>query len=169
MHDIGDLIIYSGHGICRVDDICDKSINGAVKTYYVLHPIENDHQLTIHSPTDNTKIMMLKLVNKDEAEKILESFRSNGVDWIENSHSRIKSYTAIVDAGNRIEIAKTANTLMQKKLVIEAEGRKFFEQDSKLLINIQTILFKELAIVLDTSTDQINQRVKQNLFHSASF
>lgn len=167
MHDIGDLIIYSGHGICRVDDICDKNLNGTVKTYYVLHPIEDDHELTIHAPADNKKIMMQKLINKDEAEKILESFRSDGVEWIENSHSRIKSYTATVDTGNRMEIAKTANTLIRKKHVIEAEGRKFFEQDSKLLINIQNILFKELAIVLDTSTDKINQQVNQNLFHSA--
>ncbi|QKY68282.1 CarD family transcriptional regulator [Lentibacillus sp. CBA3610] len=160
MHDIGDLIIYSGHGICRVEDISDKEVNGAVKTYYVLHPIEdNQHQLTINAPAENKNVMMRKLMNKDEAKKILESFQSKGVDWIDNSNSRIKTYNAALNSGDRMEIAKTANTLIRKKHVYQAEGRKFFEQDSKLLTNIQTILFKELSIVLETSTDDIKQEI----------
>ncbi|MDQ6596090.1 CarD family transcriptional regulator [Bacillus salipaludis] len=43
MFNIGDLIIYSGHGICRVDDICEKTVSGITRTYYVLHPMENNH------------------------------------------------------------------------------------------------------------------------------
>ena len=31
MYNIGDLMIYSAHGICRVDDICEKTISGITK------------------------------------------------------------------------------------------------------------------------------------------
>src|SRR5881227_3599734 len=100
MFKTGDLIIYSGHGICRVDDICDKTYAGITKTYYVLHPIENNHQLTISTPVDNDKTIMLKLLNKEEAEKILESFNSDGVDWIEKPQLRGHVYPEIVNTGN---------------------------------------------------------------------
>ena len=36
MHEIGELIIYPGHGICRVDDIDEKNIAGETKTYYIV-------------------------------------------------------------------------------------------------------------------------------------
>ncbi|ALX48921.1 CarD family transcriptional regulator [Lentibacillus amyloliquefaciens] len=166
MHDIGDLIIYSGHGICRVDDISDKNLNGSVKKYYVLRPIEDNHQLTINTPADNSKIKIQNLIRKSEAEIILTSFQSNGIDWIDNSHSRIRQYKNTVDTGNRVEIAKIANTLMRKKDALEAEGKKFFEQDNKLLASIQNILFKELSIVLDTTIEDIHEKVNQNLYHT---
>lgn len=51
MFDIGDLIIYSGQGICHIDDICAKTYLDVTEAYYVLHPIENC-KLTISIPVD---------------------------------------------------------------------------------------------------------------------
>ncbi|MFJ7726678.1 CarD family transcriptional regulator [Neobacillus sp. NPDC097160] len=159
MYKIGDLIVYSGHGICRVDEICDKTYAGITKAYYVLHPIENNHELTISTPVDNNKTLILKLMNKEEAEIILDSFHSAGINWIEKPQLRGQVYTEIMKSGNRIEIAKVANTLLRKKDEIEMAGKKFFEHDSKILTTILNILFKELAIALNTSYEEIFEKV----------
>lgn len=159
MFKIGDLIIYSGQGICRVDNICDKTYAGQTRTYYELHPIENNHHLTISTPVDNDKTMMLKLMNKQEAEEILETFNSEGIKWIEKTQLRNQVYADIVKTGNRSEIAKVANTLMKKKYEVEMTGRKFFEYDSRLLHRIQSILFKELSIALNSSYDHISEMI----------
>ena len=74
MYNVGDLVVYSSHGICRVDDICEKTLLGETKKYYELHPVEDDN-LKISVPVDNDKVTMLELLNK-EAEEILESFKS---------------------------------------------------------------------------------------------
>jgi CarD family transcriptional regulator len=166
MFNLGELIIYSGHGICKVDDICDKTYSGKTKTYYVLHPLENNHKLTISIPIDNEKVAMSKLMKRDEAEEILESFKLPGVDWVENNHTRIQLFHNIVKTGNRKEIAKVANTLTRKKYELEMKERKFGEQDNHLLTAIQNILFKELAITLsttlDTIFDEVNRLIKEN-------
>ncbi|MEC1526197.1 CarD family transcriptional regulator, partial [Neobacillus niacini] len=47
MYHIGDLVIYSAHGICKINDICNKTVSGITRSYYVLHPMENKHHLTI--------------------------------------------------------------------------------------------------------------------------
>lgn len=159
MYNIGDLIIYSGHGICKVDNICDKTYFGNTQTYYVLQPLENNHQLTISIPVDNEKVIMSRLIQSNQAEEILASFKSLGVNWIENNHLRIQVYNDIVKTGNRNNIAKVANTLIRKKHELEMKEKKFGEQDKHLLISIQNILFKELAISLNTTYDAIVEEV----------
>jgi CarD family transcriptional regulator len=75
-------------------------------------------------------------------------------------------YPEIVNTGNRMDIAKVANTLLRKKQELESEGRKFFVQDSRLLTTIQNILFKELAIALNTSSEAISEKVNNMLIRN---
>jgi CarD family transcriptional regulator len=159
MLNIGDLVIYSGHGICKVDDICDQTYSGNTKTYYVLHPLENSHELTISIPVDNPKVNMSRIIQSDEAREILESFQSPGADWIENNHNRVQIYNDIVRKGNRKEIARVVHTLIRRKQQSELHDKKFGEQDKRLLFSIQNILFNELAISLNTTYDAIFDEV----------
>jgi len=89
MFNIGELIIYSAHGICRVDDICEQKIGGKKRNYYKLHPVD-DSSLSISVPVESDKVAMLQLVNKEEAEELLESFREPGVEWIEANTERME-------------------------------------------------------------------------------
>lgn len=112
MFNIGQLIIYSGQGICHIDNICEKTYLGVSKSYYVLHPIENC-KLTISTPVDNDKVIMLELIDRDEAEKIIESFKLPGMDWVEIVSERAKVYQEIIKRGNRREISKVLNTTFE--------------------------------------------------------
>lgn len=47
---------------------------------------------------------------------------------------------------------------MRKRHEAEISGKKMNEQDRKLLMSIQNILFKELAISLETTMDEIVER-----------
>lgn len=75
MFKVGDLIIYSGQGICRIDDICKQRFLGEAKDYYVLHPIASP-SLKTSTPVDNDKVLMLELINMDEALEIIEASRN---------------------------------------------------------------------------------------------
>jgi CarD family transcriptional regulator len=158
MFSIGDLIIYSAHGICRIDDICEKTYMGDTKYYYDLHPIENC-KLKISTPVDNEKVTMMDLIDRKEAEEILESFKLPGVKWIELGNERVQKYSDMVKHGERKEISMILNTLMRIKYKAEIRQKKFHEKDSRLLSRIQTILFMELAMSLNTTFDEINQRI----------
>ncbi|WHY86847.1 CarD family transcriptional regulator [Neobacillus novalis] len=159
MFNIGDLVIYSAHGICKIDDICDKTVSGITRTYYVLHPLDNNHQLTISTPVNNDKVLMLELIHQEGANNILESFKYPGIKWVDNPNIRFKLYSDIINTGNRKEIATVVNTLIQKQIEAERHEKKLYEQDRKLLNHTQNILFKELAISLNTTFEEINERV----------
>ena len=109
MFNIGDLIVYSAHGICRIVDIQEKTYLGVTKKYYILHPLDDDN-LKISIPVDSKKVVMLELLDKDEAQEILESFKLPGVEWIEADNQRYDTYLNMVKEGNRKEIARIANT-----------------------------------------------------------
>ncbi|MCB2291796.1 CarD family transcriptional regulator [Clostridium sp. CS001] len=158
MFNIGDLVIYSTHGICHIDEICEKTYLDITKNYYILHPVE-DSKLTISIPVDNDKVIMLELIHKEEAEEILESFKHSGIDWIEFGNHRTQIYYEIVKSGNRREICKIANTLMRKRHEVEISGKKINEPDNKLLRYIQNILFTELAVSLNTTFEVIYEKI----------
>jgi CarD family transcriptional regulator len=163
MYNIGDLVIYSAHGICKINEICDKTVAGITKSYYVLHPMDNKHHLTISIPVNNDKVAILDLIKKEEANEILESFKNPGVEWIDKPNIRLQIYSEILNTGVRTEIAKVINTLMRKKIDVELHDKKINEQDRKLLINAQNILFKELAISQNTSYEEINEMIENNI------
>ncbi|RLL45461.1 CarD family transcriptional regulator [Oceanobacillus piezotolerans] len=160
MFNIGDTIIYSVHGLCKIDDICEKPYHGETKTYYVLHPM-NDERLTISTPVDNDKVLMLKMMTEEEATIVLESFKDPGIAWIEDVKKRNKNYKQLIKSGDRKEISKVASTLMQREAEAKASNKRLYDQDRKLLTTIQSILFKELATSLDTTYENIENKVHQ--------
>lgn len=154
----GDLIIYSSHGICKIDDICEKTISNVTKKYYSLHPMD-DRKLSISIPVDNDKVTIQELLTKEEAENIIESFKLEGYEWIAIDNERSTKYNEILKEGNRMEIAKIANTLMKKKVELDSNGKKFHEKDKKILLGIQNILFTELAFILNTTLEEIKDQI----------
>ncbi|WP_241481447.1 CarD family transcriptional regulator [Mesobacillus campisalis] len=162
MFKVGDVITYSVHGLCKIDDICEKTIADVTRTYYVMHPL-GESNLTISSPVNNDKVVMLKALDKKEALEIIQSFSKPGIPWIADVKQRALKYNTIAKAGDRMDIAKTANTLMRKELEYKKDGKKLYEQERKLLITIQGILFKELAITLNASVEEIEKKIKRML------
>ena len=90
MFNVGDLIMYSTHGICQIDEICEKTYLDVTKIYYVLHPL-NNNKLKISTPVDNDKVMMLEIMDKERAETILESFKLPGIEWMKTIKKETKS------------------------------------------------------------------------------
>lgn len=158
MYNIGDLVIYSSHGICHIDDICEKTFLDVTKSYYIMHPLENG-KLTISAPVDSNKVTMSGLIDRSEAEEILEYFRQAGMDWIEVKSRRAAVYTEMVKTGDRKRISKILNTLIRKKKEAEGAGRTFSDKDNRLLLLIQGIMFTELAMALNTTSETICEKV----------
>ncbi|MDN7242994.1 CarD family transcriptional regulator [Planococcus sp. N028] len=157
MFNIGDLIIYSAHGICQIDDICDETVAGVTKKYYKLHPYESNHHITIRTPVDNDKVLMLSMIPKEEVTDIMDAFKEPALEWDNNPNMRLQYFSDIINTGERKEIAKVVNTLMRKKIEVKLDGKNLYERDHKVLNSTQTILFKELSIALDTTFEEVNQ------------
>lgn len=166
MFKVGDTVVYSVHGLCEIDDISEKTYGKVTRTYYVMHPLE-DPKLTINNPVDSDQAVMLAVMEKEEAEEVLQSFLEPGIAWIEDARLRYRNYSKLVNEGDRKEICKVINTLMRKKEEATTDKRKMYEQDRLLLSSTQNIMFKELAMSLDTSYEEITGRVNSLISQDA--
>ena len=68
MFDVGEYIVYGQNGICRIEDITHPDISGYDddRLYYVLIP-ERSRESRLFCPTDNTKVVLRKIVSAKEA------------------------------------------------------------------------------------------------------
>jgi CarD family transcriptional regulator len=98
-------------------------------------------------------------MEREEAEQLLESFKQPGIAWIEEHKKRYHQYLELIQTGDRKVIADIAITLMQKNLELKENNKRLYDQDRKLLQTIQNILFNEMAMSLNTSFEEIEERV----------
>jgi len=166
MFEPGHLVIYSVHGICRIDGISDKEILGTSRQYYELHPI-SDVNLKISTPVDSDSLLMIELIGREEAEEIIQSFKLPGIRWIEKNTERNQTYSKIINSGNREEIAKIINTLMRQKQKVEENNKKLSHQDQTMLTSSQKVLFGEIAISLEIAYDTVLDEVNDMMMQSA--
>ncbi|WP_405099091.1 CarD family transcriptional regulator [Oceanobacillus sp. FSL H7-0719] len=162
MFKIGDLIIYSTHGVCKIDDICEKSYRDVTREYYVLYPIE-DPNLLISVPVDSDQVVMLDIMDQEEARKVIQAFEEPGMEWIEDAKIRNKKYNNIIRGGDQKAIIKLANTLMRKQMEAKGNKERMYDQDQKMLEYIQGILFQELAASLETTVENIIDKINATI------
>lgn len=161
MFKIGDHVVYSVHGICKVTDICEKTVLGETNQYYILKPTEDKHNLTISAPVDSKKVPIQEIMAKEDALELIDSFKETGVKWLTRPNQRKNSFAKIIKSGDRNEIAKLVNTLMRKRIELVEENKKLNQQDSKLLKKTKTIFLEELSLATDLSVNKINNRIKK--------
>src|SRR5699024_9374949 len=156
MFDIGDLVVYSTHGVCQIDDIYEQTIIGKTREYYKLHPVENEQHLTINAPVDGKGISIMEIMDEQEAKDVLQVFRKPSK---EDVNIQPATYTKLVDDGDRKEIASIINTLLRKKVEVEEDNKKLNGRDRDLLRTARSALFTELSISLDISIEIINKKI----------
>jgi len=157
MFNIGDLVVYSKHGVCKIDDICKKTVAGMTRKYYELHPLNNEQELTISAPVDGLGIKIRKLMDKEEAGDVLDTFNFPYTESVDIR--RPNSYTKLISTGDRTKIANVINALMRKKLKMKQDNKKLNQRDQDFLDTARGALFKELAISLNTTSTKINDKV----------
>ncbi|MGG0655730.1 CarD family transcriptional regulator [Rummeliibacillus pycnus] len=150
MYSNGDLIIYSSHGICHIDEVSESTFNDHTKLYYVLHPIDKEG-LIIRIPVDSAESCFMPLVNAQESKALIKQFSSKGVDWIDNNSNRVRMFENTINNGNRYDIVSLLITLLRKKSEFALLERKLSNQDNKFLEFIQHTLFAEMAVALQTT------------------
>lgn len=162
MFNVGDLVIYEAHGICHIDKISDKTLIDVTKPYYELHPLD-DPSLKISTPVDRATAVMKSIIERDEAEALIELFKQPGMRWMENNNQRANKFNAVVRTGDRVEITKIANTLLRRKHILDMNEKTLSNRDSNILDSIRDILFIEMAIALDMTNEALEDKIKQTI------
>lgn len=164
MFEVGDYIVYGNSGVCVVDEITHMEMKGVdnQKLYYRLMPVENKGS-KIFTPVDNTKVIMRKMLTKQEAEQLIDSVPGLEPVWVPNDKQREEIYKEVVRSCNPAEWFRIILTLYNRKQERIAQGRKITSMDERYFKQVENCLYSELALAMDCDREQVVEIIKERV------
>lgn len=163
MFKIDDYVVYGGNGVCRVADIGIPEISrfDCEKEYYTLEPVYENGK--IFAPVDNEKVVMRKVITKEEADELIESIPSVEVNWIENMKDREHEFKDIIHNYDCSGFVKIIKTLVERKKYCTSAGKKLSASDANYLKRAKEYLCSEFAIALEIPKDNVDSYIENRL------
>lgn len=160
---INDYVIYGLAGAYKIVDIVkEKNIYDIQTEYYVLQPLCNN-SLTIKCPVNSTKILIRKVISKEEALSLIETIPETETVWIENDRERNLSFRASLSTGDSEEWIKLLKTLYIEKEKKSEAGKKLRKADEDIMKTAEKNLFEEFSIALNISPNQVTSFIEDRL------
>ena len=150
------LIMCGGHGVCRVVDVTGNPIDrlDKVRKYYVLEPVFEKGS-TVYTPVDNDKVIMRRIMNKEEAEELVGRITEIDTVWIQEEKSREQMYKEAIrtyDCHSLVQIIKTLYLRKQNRL---KEGKKVLSSDEQYLRKAEELLYSEMSLALSIPKEEV--------------
>ena len=157
MFQIGDKIVHPLHGAGVIEDIVERTIDGASAQYYALKPALGDTALFI--PTDACdKLGTRPVCSREQAEALLCQLDDLTLDEDKNWNQRYRENMLHIRSGNLLEVAQVI-----KSLAVRESERKLSTGEKKMLTSARQILESELAFALNQTPQAIAEIINQKL------
>ena len=156
----GEYVIYGNVGACQIVDISPLDIQGAPKDklYYILKPT-NQESSKVFTPIDNTKVVMRKVISKEEADFLLDDLDNIDELSIENEKLREQVYKECIKSCKCRDLLSLIKTIYIRKQERLNQGKKASVTDEKYFKKAIGYLHSELAISLDLPVNQMEEYI----------
>lgn len=160
MFDIGDYIICGMNGVCQVEAITKMDAIEADpdRLYYQLCPVY-ERGSTIFTPIDNKKIVMRKILTKEEAWNVIDSIPTMELLWVESEKVRRECYKEALYSGSNRKWIQIIKTVDLRKKERSMQHKKVTETDEKYVRAAKEQLYGELAVVFHQDISEIEDLI----------
>lgn len=155
MYSVGELLVYGGTGVCRVEAIEDKpQPGGETRQFYLLRPLYQSG--TISVPVDG-KVFMHPVISREEAEALVSSMPGMRPESIhERNFTQLAArYQELLCSHSCSDLAGMLVSIRAKKRAAESAGRRFGQVDARFMKRAETLLYGELAAALGIGFDEV--------------
>lgn len=154
LYSVGDNVVYPLHGAGVIEAIEDMEVSGEVLSYYVMRIPFGDMKVLI--PVSGAdKIGVRDIIPEEEADKVIESFRTCGTDANLNWNKRFRDNMVKIKSGNIFDVASVVKALMLRDKI---KGLSTGER--KMLSNAKQILISEIVIAKNTTYEEVDRELK---------
>ncbi len=164
MYSIGDKIMYSSFGICKVTAIEKRNLTGEEQEYYILKLINSDKNI-FYVPTNNDMALskMHPICSKAEVDELISHMNSEGLIWIDNDIRRKEEYSRIIKDADKHEIIRLIKTLYLRRKELAESGKKLRSTDENFLSLAENMLFEEFAYALDIDRSEVVEYIEKHI------
>lgn len=164
MFQIGDVVMYGVHGVCRVADVEIRTVDRRKMEYLVLEPQgQNGSRYYIPSGNPNAMAKLRPMLSRQELEELLLSDAVRQDSWIAEENLRKQHYRELISSGDRVALLRMVRTLHRHKQEQAAAGRKFHLCDENFLRDAQRLVDTEFSAVLGIPPGDVRDYVLEKL------
>lgn len=157
MFQTGDKIVHPMHGAGVVDSIVEKKVNGVTRQYYILK-LPMGSMLVMIPVETSTEIGVRAVVDREEAERIMDAIPTIEVEMDQNWNRRYRENMARLKSGDLFEVARVVKSLMHRD-----GARGLSTGERKMLHSAKQILISELVLSQSSSYEAIENRINEAL------
>ena len=156
MFEVGEYVIFATNGVCKVEAVGKLEMNGMSeeKLYYTLIPIQAS-ETKIFTPVDNDKVVMRRVLSKEEALALINDISNIEIISIEDDKAREEVYKEAIKKCDCRELIKIIKTLYLRKETRLSEGKKVINSDERYLKIAEENLYEELALPLEIDRNEM--------------
>lgn len=164
MYQIGDLVVYGIHGVCRIAQQEERIVDKKTVTYLALEPVGQGGSRYL-VPTYNAAAMskLRHILSKEELEELIGAETIHEDCWICDENLRKQTYRELINSGDCTKLIQMVYTLYRHKATQAAAGRKFHMCDENFLRDAEKLLISEAEIVLELDRESAKIFLKERL------
>ena len=156
MFQVGDQVVYGIHGVCRILELEERTVDRKKIKYFALEPMDQPGA-RYYVPSENPAALakLRHLISREELQALLASDEIRQNCWIPDENQRKLRYRELINGGDRVSLLRMINSLHEHKKEQAAAGRKFHLCDDNFLRDAEKLLNAEFALVLDIRTTEV--------------
>ena len=156
----GEYVIYGNAGVCQIIDISTLNMHGAPKDklYYILAPV-NQNSSRVFSPIDNKKVIIRKLMSKQDEETLISDIPNIKELLVEDEKLREQTYKDCIKSCQCRKLLSLMKTIYQRKEERLNQGKKLSATDEKYFKLAQDNLQTELSISLEIPVNEMERYI----------
>ena len=163
MYKIGDVVMHSLSGICRITGSENISVlNNPKKEYFVLKPLYEENN-TVYVPADKIEDIVRKPLSKEQIESLFRECASSASLWIDDMKKRKDNFNQIIQKADPKELIVLIRSIYEKNAERESIGKSVSDADKRQMQRAETLLNGEVAYGLGIDINEIGDYIKKIL------
>lgn len=162
MYQIGDYVVKSVTGVCKVKDIANPGFtdqNG--KLYYLLMPLA-DEGAKVYVPVEGCNTAIRSVMTEKEAKTLISRIPEIEKTSVYNEKERERRYKEAIKSNDPETLVGVLKLIYQRKQARQAQGKKITDADKKYFNVAEQLLYSELEISMGTSKTEICNMIRKN-------
>lgn len=151
MFELGDYVVYPGHGVGQVIDRADKEVKGEVLSTISVKIVSNGMKMIV----PQGKSPLRSLITEKEINDVFNLLQDKDVNPSrETWNRRHREYMAKINTGSVLEIADVLRSLLVLKY-----SKKLSFGEKKMVELCKDLLVKEIAITSGAPEKEVNHKI----------
>ena len=164
MFNVGDYVVKSNKGICRIDKISelDLSLNEKNRKYFFLTPL-NEMNTKIYVPVDKEDNGIRKVITESEAWELIKKIPNIKASDIKDDKQREQKYKDVIKSNDLNELIAIIKNMYNRKQSRISVGKKNTSVDEHFFRVAEDNLYSELAFAIGKNKEDMKNIIEQNI------